>query len=48
MGQSSNVIADMQIPHSDLPFLERRHTKEFIELLSYIEQLSYGINRSQK
>jgi NitT/TauT family transport system ATP-binding protein len=46
MGTGSNVIADMQIPQSDLHFLERRNTREFVELLSYVEQLSYGIHRS--
>ena len=43
MGQSTNVIADMRIEGSDLPFLERRHTREFIELQAYVEQLSYGL-----
>lgn len=44
MGEKTNVIADMQLAHSDLPFLERRHTKDFIELQSYVEELSYGIS----
>ncbi len=47
MGAATNVIADMPVPRSELPFLERRHTPEFIEQLSYVEQLSYGIHRSQ-
>ena len=45
-GMGTNVIADMPVPRSELPFLERRHTPEFIEQLSYVEQLSYGIHRS--
>lgn len=40
----TNVVADMRLPQSDLPFLERRHTVEFIELQSYVEELSYGIS----
>jgi ABC-type nitrate/sulfonate/bicarbonate transport system ATPase subunit len=44
MGHGTNVIADMRLESSDLPYLERRHTKEFIELQSYVEQLSYGMN----
>jgi NitT/TauT family transport system ATP-binding protein len=44
MGSCTNVIANMKIEGSDLPFLERRHTKEFIELQAYVEQLSYGLN----
>lgn len=42
----TNVAADMPIPRSEQPFLERRHTPEFTELLAYVEQLSYGIHRS--
>jgi NitT/TauT family transport system ATP-binding protein len=41
---TTNVIADMPVPRSDLPFLERRHTQEFMEQLAYVEQLSYGIH----
>ena len=44
MEGKTNVIADMKLERSDLPFLERRHTKDFIELQSYVEELSYGIN----
>ncbi|MBB6143378.1 NitT/TauT family transport system ATP-binding protein [Silvibacterium bohemicum] len=44
MGGKTNVIADMHLQRSDLPYLERRHTKEFIELQSYVEELSYGIS----
>jgi NitT/TauT family transport system ATP-binding protein len=43
-GGKTNVIADMHLQRSDLPYLERRHTKEFIELQSYVEELSYGIS----
>ncbi len=46
LGSTTNVIADMPVPRSDLPFLERRHTPEFMEQLAYVEQLSYGIHRS--
>ena len=46
MGATTNVIADMPVPRSSLPFLERRHTPEFMEQLAYVEQLSYGIHRS--
>jgi NitT/TauT family transport system ATP-binding protein len=42
----TNVVADMPIQPSDLPFLERRHTREFMELLTYVEELSYGIHQS--
>jgi NitT/TauT family transport system ATP-binding protein len=44
MGQGTNVIADMRLEPSNLSYLEQRHTKEFIELQSYVEQLSYGMN----
>lgn len=44
MGEKTNVIADMRLERSDLPFLERRHTKDFIELQTYVEELSYGIS----
>jgi NitT/TauT family transport system ATP-binding protein len=44
MDGKTNVIADMKLERSDLPFLERRHTKDFMELQSYVEELSYGIN----
>ena len=44
MEARTNVIADMRLEGSDLPFLERRHTKDFIELQSFVEELSYGIN----
>lgn len=44
MGEKTNVIADIRLERSDLPFLERRHTKDFIELQSYVEELSYGIS----
>jgi NitT/TauT family transport system ATP-binding protein len=43
---TTNVIADMPVPRSDLPFLERRHTQEFMEQLAYVEQLSYGIRQA--
>lgn len=44
MGNNTNVIADMRLERSELPFLEQRYTKKFIELQSYVEQLSYGMN----
>jgi len=42
---TTNVIADMPIAQSDLPYLARRHTPEFMELMAYVEQLSYGIHQ---
>ena len=42
---TTNVIADIPVPQSDLPFLERRHTQAFMEQLAYVEQLSYGIHQ---
>ena len=48
LGSSTNVIADMAVPRSELPFLERRHTPEFMEQLAYVEQLSYGIHQAKK
>jgi hypothetical protein len=42
---ATNVIADMPIAQSDMPYLERRHTPEFMELMAYVEQLSYGIHQ---
>jgi NitT/TauT family transport system ATP-binding protein len=44
----SNVVADLRLELSDLPFLERRHTPEFIELQNYVEQLSYGLNGNHR
>jgi NitT/TauT family transport system ATP-binding protein len=43
---NTNVIADMPIAQSDLSFLDRRHTPEFMEQLAYVEQLSYGIHQA--
>ena len=48
LGATTNVIADMPVPRSDLPFLERRHTREFMEQLDYVERLSYGIRPERK
>lgn len=44
----SNVVADLRLTPSDLPFLERRHTAEFIELQNHVEQLSYGLNGNHR
>ena len=43
MGAGTNVIADIPLERSDLPFLERRHQKDFVALQGYVEQLSYGL-----
>jgi NitT/TauT family transport system ATP-binding protein len=45
-GMGTNVIADMPLTRSDLPFLERRHTREFMEQLAYVEELSYGLRQA--
>ncbi len=45
-GMGTNVVADLPVAQSELGYLERRHTREFMEQLAYIEQLSYGIHRA--
>jgi len=39
--QKNNVLLDMEIPTSRLPFSRRQHSPEFHELHEYVKQLAY-------
>jgi NitT/TauT family transport system ATP-binding protein len=41
-GVGADVVLDMRVPSSDEPIAERRHSKEFLELVDYVERFACG------
>ena len=41
-GRGADVVLDMKVPTSDESIAERRHRKEFLELIDYVERFACG------